>query len=145
MKVTTELKNVIKRSFAERKEALRKAFLEEAKTTYNEKIKWLSELPEFQEYIAASKKLEEKLKDIPGSRSPIPPNTYYYRKQYFCEVEPENIIVSESPYYICEHNPELNKQIDKLSNEQDALLVKLTYEKDIKKIEKLLEEYQITL
>lgn len=138
LKVSTELKNVIKRSFEEKKKTLRKDMERQNEESYQKKLKELEDSKEFKAYVKAYKALEEKFYD-----------------------EKFNIHNSEESWYVSFHEPHsdsfiekkywskrdslIEKEMTKLEQEKETLLIKLTYEKDFEEIKKMLAEYEIYL
>lgn len=141
MKVTTELKNIIKRAFDQKVADLKKATEEIKRQEYESVIKTISDSPEYKAYIEASARFIDLLKayEIPREQERehgYTINTYYMVKDI-------TDIVKENRYHLA--TMEEAKAIAALDGERDALLVKLTYEKDLEKISALLAEYGIIL
>lgn len=142
MKVTTELKNIIKSNFAKRKDQCLKEEVARQEQEYKTVCKTIEDSDEYRKLLEAidnfNKRFGERELNFKVERS-------YYVKSVFqemCNLKPENFI--GKPYRRCD-SPEYKAQIEELENQQNALLVKLTYEKDLDKIKETLLNYGITL
>lgn len=150
MKVTTELKNLIKDEFSNKREKIRQDVLDFQKTKYEEAILDIENSKAFKTLKDAASKLYEEysgkyiteknkydnstendicyvtsmllnLKELTGKKL-FGDNSYYYNKLNICQ----------------DKITELNKQ-------EQSLLIKLTYEKDIEVIKSMLAEYGINI
>lgn len=143
MKVTTELKNIVKNAFSEKATAYRKRKCEEYHREYVDALKWIESSSEYKEYVEAFNRLREMLehdvavrKEKYDNNSPSP---YIYRT-VFKALAPRDIICESTHRYF-----ENDEELAKFEKEQNALLVKLTYEKDMDRIQALLAEYGIEI
>lgn len=145
MKVTTELKNIVKAAFAEKEAAYRKSKLEAYQREYEEAVKWIESTSEHIEYVAALNRLKERLTpDIKLRNTRVDgcyPTSYYYQCDFSKTISAKNLIAASPTWRIFENDEELKK----FKKEQDALLVKLTYEKDMDRIQELLSDYGIEI
>lgn len=145
MKVTTELKNIVKGAFAKKAEEYRKSKLDANHREYESAVEWLENTREYQDYVTALDRLkvfltpdiEARNKRINGSY----PTAYYYQCDFSKKASVRNIIYESPNWRLFENDEELKK----LELEQNALLVKLTYEKDMDRIQALLSSYGIEI
>lgn len=150
MKVTTELKNLIKRSFDEKRESVRRENKEIANKLFKEKEKEVISSKEYKNYVKAAQALYERFKDDYENQG----NTYdgktFYNLKFSLikDIKPSSIIASNIDYY-CRYNDEVSKNIkrgiDLLDLAQESLMIKLTYEKDMDTIKTMLSEYGIVI
>ena len=151
MKVTTELKNLIKRSFDEKRATVTREIKAVATDLYEEKKKEVSNSKEFKAYVKACKALFERFEDDYNAQG----NSYYDGKTPFRlyfdkinDVKIENIIGSNVDYY-SKYNDDIqtnvNKEVKALDLAQESLMIKLTYEKDLDTVRAMLAEYDITI
>lgn len=148
MKVTTELKNLIKRHFEEMKQERIKINKEERRKIHDERAAEIENSSEFKNYVEAAKMLYEYLKPDyeekgHGAWNDNKLNTvpYYYNQGYFSsllEIKGTNFIWENGRF-------NANVETTDLTRAQEGLLIKLTYEKDIEVIKSLLSEYGIEL
>lgn len=152
MKVTTELKSLIKRSFEEKRQMVEKEFRDMAEAQYQEKIDWLENLPEYQQFISVQEALKNKLDMTSDLKLTTTYNKpYYYNSNYnrnLLELTSKKIIVDNTHTYLrnsTEIIKERESKIREIDMAQESLLIKLTYEKDLEKIKEMLNEYGINL
>lgn len=152
MKVTTELKSLVKRLFEEKRQMVEKEFRDMAEAQYQEKIDWLENLPEYQQFISAQEALKNKLdmtSDLNFTTTHNKP--YYYNSNYnrhLLELTSKSLIVDNTRAYLKSNSEVLKERESKIREidmAQESLLIKLTYEKDLEKIKEVLEEYGISL
>ena len=145
MKVTTELKNIVKTAFAKKAEAYRKSKLEDMHREYESAVEWLENTQEYKDYIIALERLHERLKPDIAVRNArdkgCDSTAYYYQFDFSKQLSARNIIRENGNWTLFENDEELNK----IEREQNTLLVKLTYEKDMDRIQALLAEYDIEI
>lgn len=145
MKVTTELKNIVKAAFKKKETEYRKWKLEKVHVEYESAVAWLENTTEYKDYVAALNRLVEMLKPDYEVRNVrvdgMYPTSYYYQFDFNKKVSGKTFI-SESPSWRLFENDE---ELRKLEQEQNALLVKLTYEKDMERIQDLLASYGIEI
>lgn len=150
MKVTTELKNLIKRSFDEKRVKVTNELKSVATDLYEEKKREVANSKEFEAYVNACNALYERFKEEYESQG-----NYYSGKvpfRFYLEnmnnKKIEDIIKSSVDYY-CKYNEEIqtniSKEIKALDLAQESLMIKLTYEKDLDTIRAMLAEYDITI
>ena len=151
MKVTTELKNLIKRSFDEKRVNITRELKEAANNLYEEKKNEVANSKEFKEYVKACNLLYERFKEDYNNQGS---NRYDGKtpfRLYFDgihNVKIDNVVGSNVDYYARNNNEiqtNVNKEIKALDLAQEALMIKLTYEKDLDKIREMLAEYDITI
>ena len=145
MKVTTELKNIVKTAFDNKLAEYRKTKLESNRREYEDAVEWIENTPEYKEFIVAFDRLYRMLEpDINAKNKKVDgvfTSGYYYQNDLHIKPFARNII-KESPNWRIFENDEGLKRIER---EQNALLVKLTYEKDMDRIQELLSSYGIEL
>lgn len=150
MKVTTELKNLIKNEFANKvakvkaeiklnRESAYKAELE--KLRYNETFDEIKSLMAklYDEY--AGKYIEDgKRRDKTTSK-----DIAYITSKFkdFKDLEPLDLLGDNS--YHLERLEEGQDKIAELKKQEQSLLIKLTYEKDLNVIKQMLAEYDINI
>lgn len=142
MKVTTELKNLIKAEFEKKKEDYRKESKKQGKIQYEAELEKFKQTEVYQNYIKSVRELQDYLKvcektygrygEYDSFRLPY----YYDNSDYFRKAE--DMIKA---YYNYNSN---NNDMD-FNSQRDKLLIKLTYEKDFDKVQALLKEYGIEL
>lgn len=149
MKVTTELKNFIKREFANKKELVKKEYKEKGKKDYEEELANLEKTKEFQNYKKAKEELfkyiELKIGEFGGYRNST--NGFYYSNFYSSDVEPNEYVKINSYYDYVKSNSysDCESEVEKIDRDMEMVLIKLTYEKDFDNVKKLLSEYGIEL
>ena len=148
MKVTTELKNLIKRSFDEKRTKVTNEFKAVANEMYEQKRKEVEDSKEFKDYLNACKALYERFEEDCKSQG----NRYDGNKPFhLClnkDIKIENIVncnVDSYVYYNKNNKTNLNNEKQKLDLAQESLMIKLTYEKDLNTIREMLAEYDITI
>ena len=150
MKVTTELKNLIKRSFDEKRAKVTRELKAVATDMYEEKRKEVANSKEFKAYVKACKALYERFEEEYKSQG-----NYYDGKTPFRlylenmgDVKVEDIIKSNADYY-SKYNKDIqtnvSEEIKTLDLAQESLMIKLTYEKDLDTVRAMLAEYDITI
>ena len=150
MKVTTELKNLIKRSFDEKRATVTREIKAVVTDLYEEKKKEVANSKEFKAYVKACNALFERFEDDYNAQG----NSYNGKtpfKLYFDKIKDvkiENIIGSNVDYY-SKYNDDIqtnvNKEVKALDLAQESLMIKLTYEKDLDTVRAMLAEYDITI
>jgi hypothetical protein len=108
-------------------------------------VEWLQNTPEYQKYMAAFDEFYELITpDIKARNTRVDgcyPTGYYYKDSFSIRPSARNILAETPNWRIFENDEELVK----LEREQNALLVKLTYEKDMDRIQELLSAYGIEI
>lgn len=151
MKVTTELKNLIRRSFDEKRAKVKAEANEKARTEYESFLKEFAKSKEFKAYLKAAQNLYNAFEDK------IAKNNYgddcmpwYFTSTFeeLNEVEPDDMLRDNVSAY-GRHNDDTMKEVrDKVKEldlAQESLMIKLTYEKDIETVRAMLAEYDITI
>ena len=142
MKVTSELKSIVKCAFNERKTAYRKRKVEEHNAEYKAALEWVENSEEYKDYVAAYERLKAMLTPDAEVRNKKynnnQPTAYFYYN--FKKLSPTEFI-RENYRYPLDNDEELVR----IEKEQNALLVKLTYEKDMDRIQELLSTYGIEI
>lgn len=150
MKVTTELKNLIKRSFDEKRAKVTNELKEMSKKLYEDKKKEVENTKEFKAYVKACKELYERFEEDYNRQGNYYDGNTSYRLNLnnMKNVIVEDIVKDNSDYY-AKYNKTFNTNIDKeikeLNLAQESLLIKLTYEKDFDAIKEMLAEYDIAI
>ena len=150
MRVTTELKNLIKRNFDEKKKIVRIEAENAARAEYEALVNEFANSEEFKNYVDAEKAMFAKLDSI---KETYGTSTVNERKPwgfypYRSEQDPKHLIRDEVRNYVYGNSSisnDINRKIDELNLAQESLLIKLTYEKDLDKVKALLAEFDITL
>lgn len=150
MKVTTELKNLIKRSFDEKRAKITNEIKSNAKDLFEEKKKEVATSKEFKTYVKACKALYEKFEeDYKAQGNYYDGKTVYNMKiGNLTDVKVEDIITDNVSCY-SKYNDDIqtniSKEIKALDLAQESLMIKLTYEKDLDTIKAMLAEYDIVI
>lgn len=151
MKVTTELKNLIKRSFDEKRAKVSSELKSVAQDLFEEKRKEVASSKEFKAYVKASAALYERFKDDYKEQGDNynGKTAYNFRKlSNLSDVEVEDIVGNNSDYY-ARYNEDIKtnvkKEITELDLAQESLMIKLTYEKDLDDVREMLGEYGIII
>ena len=147
MKVTTELKNLIRRSFDEKRANVSNEIKSVAKDLFEEKRNEVISSKEFKAYVKA---LYERFEnDYKSEGDYYSGNTAYrLRIEGFNDIKPEDIISDNSSYYSKYNNDiqnELGSKVKELDLAQESLMIKLTYEKDLDTVREMLAEYDIVI
>lgn len=151
MKVSTELKRVINRSFDEKKELIEKEAKSEINKEYENIVSKFRESKEFKAYVKTAKELQKLLNELSDiySRDKVytdeSPLLYVLNSQL--KLNPEDFFNLNSGYTFRnkEYVTRYGSKINELEMERESLLIKLTYEKDFDKIKELLAEYGINI
>jgi hypothetical protein len=142
MKVTTELKRLITEAFSLKEKQYREELKETATKEYQTILTELESTEVFQNYKEAAKELadylDEKYSDVGTYSKSTKP---YYREttRNIVDVKPSDFIGEIISRYVSRQPMRYSQ------SEQDKLLVKLIYEKDLETIKELLKEYDIEL
>ena len=149
MKVTTELKNLIRRSFDEKRAIVQKDAENVARKEYESVLAEVANSKEFDAYIKAANAFYEKFKDLNSNSYGEKCEPYYvYHLSDLKDIKPENVVHENVKSYVRYNNElmaEVRSKIEELDLAQEALMIKLTYEKDLDKIREMLAEYDITI
>lgn len=150
MKVTTELKNLIRRSFDEKRANVSNEIKSVAKDLFEEKRNEVISSKEFKAYVKACKSLYERFEnDYKSEGDYYSGNTAYrLRIEGFNDIKPEYIISDNSGCYSKYNNDiqdKLGNKIKELDLAQESLMIKLTYEKDLDTVREMLAEYDIVI
>lgn len=150
MKVTTELKNLIKAEFAKK----RKDVETEIKLKQKEKYKAELEKMRYNQTFNEIKKLFAKLYDEwsvgyldEGERydKTTAQDVVYLRSEFknLSDMEPEHLLGDN--YWCLDKFENGADKINELKKQEQSLLIKLTYEKDLEVIKQMLAEYDINI
>lgn len=150
MKVTTELKNLIRRSFDEKRANVSNEIKSVAKDLFEEKRNEVISSKEFKVYVKACKALYERFENDYESQGDYysGDTAYRFKIEGFNDVKVENVITDNSIYYSKYNNDIQNKlgnKIKELDLAQESLMIKLTYEKDLETVRAMLAEYDIVI
>ena len=147
MKVTTELKRLITAAFEKKNKDYLEARQIEAKVIYEGKIAEVESSDAFKSYVKACNELYEYLKTdyevvggYPSYRERIKAPYYYLNLGELLKPRVKRFIEDYSSQYVKYDCKCPNYEVEK-----DALLVKLTYEKDLDQIRQLLRQYDIEI
>lgn len=150
MKVTTELKNLIKDEFSKKREKIKQDALDFQKTKYQEAVLDIENNKAFRTLKDAANKLYEEY-----SGKYITEN-----KKYNSSTENDICFVTSmlsnlkkltgkmlfgDNYYNYNKLDTYQDKITELNKQEQSLLIKLTYEKDIDVIKSMLAEYDISI
>lgn len=151
MKVTTELKNLIKRSFDEKRAKVKSEANEKARVEYESFLNEFGKSKEFKAYVKSAQNLynafEDKMTKNNYGNDCMP---WYFSSSFEAlnEVEPGNMLrdnVSTYGRYNDDTMKEVRDRVNELDLAQESLMIKLTYEKDIETVRAMLAEYDITI
>ena len=145
MKVTTELKRLIHTQFEKERDAARKEVAELEKDRFDSFCAAVEASPEWRDFAAARQRMYEKYndrivkssKDYPVSNgTPVALSSIENLKtsrvrDFFCMWSRGSVLYPEGFKYT--------------QQAEDSLLVRLTYEKDLERIQALLREYDLEL
>ena len=149
MKVTTELKNLIKRRFDEKRAIVQKEAENVARKEYESVLAEVANSKEFDVYIKAANAFYERFKNLNSNSYGEKCEPYYvYHLGDLKDIKPENIVHENVKSYVRYNNElmaEVRAKVEELDLAQEALMIKLTYEKDLDKIREMLAEYDITI
>jgi hypothetical protein len=149
MKVTTELKNLIKRSFDEKRAIVQKDAENVARKEYEEVLTEVANSKEFDAYIKAANAFYERFKGLNSNSYGDKCEPYYvYHLGDLKDIKPEHIVHENVKSYVRYNNElmaEVRAKVEELDLAQEALMIKLTYEKDLDKIREMLAEYDIKI
>lgn len=151
MKITTELKNLIKRSFDEKRAEIRKLSAKEAQIAYEKMVINFEKSKEFKAYAKAANNLYEAFEEFKTQNSYGNDCNPWNLNRDFCSLRnaTAKIFVSDNVFVYSRYNKNIMKAIRDKINEldlaQESLLIKLTYEKDIENIRNTLAEYNIVI
>lgn len=145
MKVTAELKRLIHTPFEKERDAVRKEVAEQAKDRFDSFCAEVEASPEWRDFAAARQRMYEKYKDrivksLPdysvSNGTPVAGNNI------------ENLKISRVGdfFYMWSRGSVLYPEGFKYTQQaEDSLLVRLTYTKDLERIQALLREYDLEL
>lgn len=150
MKVTTELKNLIKRSFSEKKMLVQREAEKEANAEYEAVFNDVANSEEFKNYVKAANALYDKVKDLNPTSYGAKCRPYHtaYRIGELKDVKPESIICNNVSTFVKYNDKimeDVNNKIREIDLAQESLMIKLTYEKDLETVRAMLAEYGINI
>lgn len=139
MKVTTELKNLIKREFAKKIEDAKSNSRKEYEEKFNKEKEKFINTDVYKNFIDAQKKLRKYLEDKEKENGDYYSSKegFYYTSSYVSRDYEDFLRKSRTSYD--------SKAVDKIDRDMEMVLIKLTYEKDFENVKKLLSEYQINI
>lgn len=137
MKVTTELKNLIKRQFEDKKNIAEKEYREQGKIKYQEELESFKQTDVYKNYIASVNELKKYLETCSTKYDCYSDYPYYYNDNVYFKYS-DDMLKAQYNYSCC-------NLLNELDRKRDSLLIKLTYEKDFDKVQELLKEYGIEL
>ena len=150
MKVTTELKNLIKTEFANKRKAIETEINLKRKENYKAELEKMRYDKTFNEIKKLFKKLYEEwslnyLKEKDRYDKTTSKDVVYLRKKFkeLADMQPEELL-GDNHWQLDELGEGLDK-INELKKQEQSLLIKLTYEKDLKVIKCMLAEYDINI
>jgi hypothetical protein len=135
MQVTKELKKIIKDEFNKKREDISKKYNEIREKEFSENLKKFDKDMDFHTLQYIAKNLNERYKDC-GNYTAC---TDFFSK--LCNAKANDFLYKRYGIEITDKTNEL-KTIDNIEN---ALLIKLAYEKDFESIKQILSEYQIEI
>lgn len=150
MKVTTELKNLIKNEFANKVAKLKAEIKLNRESAYKaelEKLRYNETFNEIKSLIAklydeyAGKYIEDGKRWDKSTSKDIAYITSKFKD--FKDLKPSDLL-GDNSYYL-ERLEEGQDKIAELKKQEQSLLIKLTYEKDLDVIKKMLAEYDINI
>ena len=149
MKVTTELKNLIKDEFSKKRSIIEQDAREFQKEKYNEAINEIESDKSFKVLKEAANQLYEKY----GTRFVNDRKTYETTENDFCYITSTMNTLQDlkGSCLFANNSYSYNKlnlygdKIKELNKQEQSLLIKLTYEKDIDVIKSMLQEYDINV
>lgn len=151
MKVTTELKNLIRRSFDEKRAKVNAEAEQNARMEYENFLSELSKSREFKNYVKAAQNLYDTFKDKMNHKNFGTDCKPWYAHTTFKNldgIKPEDMCANNISTYIRHNNDTMKEVRDKvreLDLAQESLMIKLTYEKDIETVRAMLAEYDISI
>ena len=150
MKVTTELKNLIRRSFDENRAKVLREAEESAEQEYIKILNEVGKSKEFKAYTKAANTFYEKFKELQCGAYGDNCKPYYTGSSFdnIKEVTPEHFIQKNVRTYVKYNNDVMNsvhEKVKELDLAQESLMIKLTYEKDIETVRSMLAEYDIVI
>lgn len=151
MKITTELKNLIKRSFDEKRVEVKRQAKENAILDYEKFLNEFEKSKEFKAYAKAAQNLYDAFKEQ------MVPNNYASNCKAWSfntsftnlnKIEAATLCWDNTDVYV-RHNETIaenvREKINAIDLAQESLMIKLTYEKDIETIRTMLAEYNIII
>ena len=147
MKVSTELKSIIVGEFSKRKKAIEKKYEDVVREAYKKRLTELEESKEFIEFMRATRALCDSLKDDCEKHPDLYTNEtpYAYGDLFYKLMKLESKQIIRSNEYRCTKSDVYFDELHENERQRDTLLIKLTYEKNMEDITKLLAEYGIEL
>lgn len=150
MKVTTELKNLIKSEFAKKRKDVEteiKLKREEGYKTELEKMRYNETFNEIKKLFA---KLYDEwsvnyLKEEDRYNKTTINDVVYLRNEFkkLADMQPGQLLGDN--HWCLDELKEGSDKIDELKKQEQSLLIKLTYEKDLDVIKQMLAEYDINI
>lgn len=150
MKVTTELKNLIKRSFDEKRKKVKVEAENNARKEYEDLLSVFGKSKEFKDYAKAANNLYNAFADKSKNNYGSDCKPWYFASMFknLNGVKPDDMLGDNvSTFSRCNDGiiKEVRNKVNKLDLAQESLMIKLTYEKDIETVRAMLAEYDITI
>lgn len=151
MKVTTELKNLIKRSFDEKRAKVKTEAESKVREEYEYFLNEFGKSKEFKAYAKAAQNLYDTFKNQMNNNDYGSDCKPWYASSYFSNlngVKPNNICCDNVSTYMRYNDKamkEVRDKVKELDLAQESLMIKLTYEKDLETVRAMLAEYDITI
>ena len=150
MKVTTELKNLIKNEFAKKVAKVKSEIKLNRETAYKAELEKLKYNETFNEIKSLMAKLYDEysgkyIEDGSRWEKSTAKDVAYITREFkeFKNLKPSDLL-GDNSYYL-ERLEEGQDKIAELKKQEQSLLIKLTYEKDLDVIKQMLAEYDINI
>ena len=150
MKVTTELKNLIKTEFANKRAKVKAEIKLNRETVYKAELEKLNYNKTFNEIKSLMAKLYDEyagkyIEDGHRWDKTTSKDIAYITSKFkeFKNLKPSDLL-GDNSYYL-ERLEEGQDKIAELKKQEQSLLIKLTYEKDLDVIKQMLAEYDINI
>ena len=153
MRVTTELKNLINRSFDEKRAKIKTDAESKAREEYEYFLNEFGKSKEFKAYAKAAQNLYYTFKDQMSKNDYGSDCKPWYASSYFKNLDGDGV----KPNMLCGNNvsiymrcndetmKEVRDKVKELDLAQESLMIKLPYEKDLETVRAMLAEYDITI
>lgn len=150
LKVTTELKNLIKAEFANKRKAVENEIKLKREENYKAELEKMKYNKTFNEIKKLFAKLYDEwrveyLEENDRYNKTTAQDFVYLRSEFkkFSDMEPEYLLGNNK--WCLDEIDEGAIRIAELKKQEQSLLIKLTYEKDLEVIKQMLAEYDINI
>ena len=150
MKVTTELKNLIKAEFAKKRRDVETEIKLKQKESYKAELEKMRYNKTFNEIKKLFAKLYEEwaveyLEESDRYNKTTAQDIVYLRSEFkkFSDMQPEHLLGNND--WCLDKLESGADKITELKKQEQSLLIKLTYEKDLDVIKQMLSEYDINI